>query len=138
MTNSRPGNGDTVRVLLDAHALVWWAIDDPKLSRRVRTAIGNTGNQVFVSAASVWEITTKARLGKLGWPTEAGPVPDYVRGQGFDELAISLEHAELAGAMRIEHRDPFDRMLIAQATAEGLVLASVEELFDAFGVRRLW
>src|SRR5437868_2689609 len=126
-----------MKLLLDTHALIWWAVDDPKLSRRVRTAIGNRGNQVFVSAASVWEVATKARLGKLGWPAEAGTVPDYVRVQGFDDLPITLEHAELAGAMRIEHRDPFDRMLIAQATAEGLVLASVEELFDSFGIRRL-
>ncbi|MBV9337027.1 MAG: type II toxin-antitoxin system VapC family toxin [Solirubrobacterales bacterium] len=130
--------GRRLKLLLDTHALIWWAIDDPNLSRRVRALLGRPGHTVYVSAASAWEIATKARLGKLQWPEEAGSVESYIRLQGFDALPISVEHAERAGNLAIAHRDPFDRMLIAQATTQSLVLASNEALFDGFGVRRLW
>jgi PIN domain nuclease of toxin-antitoxin system len=93
---------------------------------------------VYVSAASAWEIAIKARIGKLAWPAEAGSVNDYVLGQGFRALPISLEHAERAGQLAIQHRDPFDRMLIAQALAGNLLLVSNESVFDGAGVRRYW
>jgi PIN domain nuclease of toxin-antitoxin system len=91
-----------------------------------------------VSAASAWEIATKVRLGKLDWPPAAGSVNAYALEQGFRPLPISLEHAERAGRLAIDHRDPFDRMLIAQAQVEDLWLVSKEEVFDAAGVRRYW
>jgi PIN domain nuclease of toxin-antitoxin system len=91
-----------------------------------------------VSVASAWEIATKVRIGKLVWPALAGSVNAYVLGQGFRALPISLEHAEHAGRLDIDHRDPFDRMLIAQAQAEDLWLVSNESIFDAAGVRRYW
>jgi PIN domain nuclease of toxin-antitoxin system len=94
--------------------------------------------EVLVSAASAWEIATKVRLGKLEWPPAAGSVNDYVLGQGFRCLFISVEEAELAGRLALEHRDPFDRMLIAQAQFGGFWLVSNEKLFDAAGVRRYW
>jgi PIN domain nuclease of toxin-antitoxin system len=127
-----------LRLLLDTHALLWWATRDPGLSARARKAIADDKSDVFVSAASAWEIATKVRLGKLEWPREAGTVNGYVLGQGFRHLPISLEHAEFAGQLQIAHRDPFDRMLIAQAQREDMWLVSNEDAFDAAGVRRYW
>jgi PIN domain nuclease of toxin-antitoxin system len=127
-----------LKLLVDTHALLWWSTLDAKLSPKAKRAIASKGNDVFVSAASAWEIAAKVRLGKLEWPATAGTVNAYVLEQGFRALPISLEHAERAGQLQITHRDPFDRMLIAQALAEDLWLASNEEFFDAVGVRRYW
>lgn len=126
-------------LLLDTHALLWWLDGDPRLSPRARAAIADPGREVFVSAASAWEIATKFRIGKLpGAEAVARDIAGCVRGQAFSELPISLADAARAGALRGEHRDPFDRMLIAQALARDWELVSVEPLFDGFGVRRLW
>ena len=127
-----------MRLLLDTHALLWWATVDPGLSRKAKKAIANDTSEVFVSAASAWEIATKVRLGKLEWPVAAGSVNAYVLGQGFRPLPMSFEHAERAGQLRIAHRDPFDRMLIAQAQTEDMWLVSNEHAFDSMGVRRYW
>ncbi len=127
-----------MRLLLDTHALLWWATLHPSLSPKARAAILDDESEVYVSAASAWEIATKVRIGKLGWPATAGTVNAYVLGQGFRALPISLEHAERAGQLPIVHRDPFDRMLIAQAQAEDLLLVSNESIFDAAGARRYW
>jgi PIN domain nuclease of toxin-antitoxin system len=127
-----------VRLLLDTHALIWWATLDRRLSPKAKKAIARQESEVHVSAASAWEIATKSRLGKLEWPPEAGSLRDYVVGQGFLPLPISVEHAERAGQLAIEHRDPFDRMLIAQAQSENLLLVSNEALFDDYAVRRHW
>lgn len=127
-----------MRALLDTRALLWWATLDPKLSRKARAAIADDRTDVYVSAASAWEIATKVRIGKLVWPATAGSVADYVVGQAFRPLPISVQHAERAGLLRIEHRDPFDRMLVAQALTDDLVLLSNEAVFDAAGVRRYW
>lgn len=127
-----------MKLLLDTHALLWWATLDPALPAKVKRAVSRADNEVHVSAASAWEIATKARLGKLVWPPEAGTVHEYVLGQGFRPLPVSMAHAELAGGLALAHRDPFDRMLIAQAQLDDLYLASNEDLFDAAGVRRYW
>ena len=127
-----------MRLLLDTHALLWWATLDPALPAKVKRAISRADNEVYVSAASAWEIATKVRLGKLGWPPEAGTVREYVLGQGFRPLPISMQHAERAGALALAHRDPFDRMLIAQALIDDLYLVSNEDVFDAAGVHRYW
>jgi PIN domain nuclease of toxin-antitoxin system len=129
-----------VRLLLDTHAFLWWVFADPKLSRRARTAIDDdVANDVVVSAASAWEIATKYRIGKL---PDARAVADDVSGavaaEGFDQLAITVRHAQRAGNLVGHHQDPFDRMLIAQAMLEDLTLVSNERAFDAYGVRRLW
>jgi len=128
-----------VRALLDTHALLWWFSDDPALTRPVRKIIGDMKNTVVVSAASAWEIATKVLLGKL--PTGAGLAADfsgYIEREHFQLLAISVEHALRAGLLPGSHRDPFDRMLIAQAQAENLPILSKEVIFDAFGLRRIW
>ena len=128
-----------MRLLLDTHALLWWLAGDTRLPVSVRAVIADPGNDVYVSAASAWEVTTKHRLGKLPM---AGPLAvDFSREilrQGFAALPISLAHAQVAGALSGAHRDPFDRMLIAQAREEKMAIVSNEQLFDDFGVVRIW
>lgn len=128
-----------LRLLLDTHALIWWLAGDEALSLRAREAIADEANSVAVSAASAMEVATKHRIGKL--PYAALLAQDFeaiIAGQGFDELAISVRHARLAGEMNIAHKDPFDRLLIAQAQAEDMTLVSNEALFDGFAVKRIW
>jgi PIN domain nuclease of toxin-antitoxin system len=128
-----------MRLLLDTHALLWWLDGDPRLSGNAKTAIEDGANEILVSAASAWEIATKVRIGKLPDAVYvAEHLPDVIADQQFRSLPISLVHARRAGLMAGLHRDPFDRMLIAQALMEGLILVSNETLFDSFGVERLW
>jgi PIN domain nuclease of toxin-antitoxin system len=126
-------------LLLDTHAFLWWLLGDVSLSASARAAIGDTRNDVFVSAASAWEITTKVRIGKLPAAVEiANDLAASMEDQGFVPLPVSFAHGQMAGALPGPHRDPFDRMLVAQAMADGMVLVSNEQRFDAYGVRRLW
>jgi PIN domain nuclease of toxin-antitoxin system len=129
-----------VRLLLDTHAFLWWVFADPKLSHQARSAIADDEeNEVLVSAASAWEITTKFRLGKLADArVVAQDVIAAVESEGFGELPISLRHAQRAGDLGGRHKDPFDRMLVAQAQMENLTLVSNERAFDAYAIRRLW
>lgn len=128
-----------MRLLLDTHALLWWLDGDARLSKRARAAIGDPRTTCLVSAASAWEITTKARLGKLPGAREvAADVVGCLRAQLFTPLDITMGHAQRAGSLPGAHRDPFDRMLIAQAQAENLPLVSNDEVFDGFGVVRIW
>jgi len=128
-----------VRILLDTHAFLWWLDGDRRLSPRSRTALQREDNEAYVSAASAWELTTKARLGRLPGATDvAADVLGAVLGQGFLPLDVTTIHAQLAGSLPDHHQDPWDRILIAQAQAEGLALLSNEALFDAYGVRRIW
>jgi PIN domain nuclease of toxin-antitoxin system len=128
-----------LRLLLDTHAFLWWLGGDAGLSVRARDAVADEANEIFVSAASTWEIATKHRIGKL--PGVAAIVADLdgaISDQGFHGLPISVRHGQIAGALPGDHRDPFDRMLIAQAMQEALALVSNEHIFDRFGVARLW
>jgi len=128
-----------VRLLLDTHTFLWWLDGDAALSAAAQIAIADEENEVFLSSASAWEIATKFRLGKLPNATAiAIDVAGAAAAQGFSELPISLRHGERAGALPGPHRDPFDRMLVAQAILEDLSLVSNEQAFDAYGVRRLW
>jgi PIN domain nuclease of toxin-antitoxin system len=131
--------GYRVRVLLDTHALLWWLFDDPRLSRRARAAIASPDTGVLVSAASAWEIATKHRLGKL---PEAGDVaarlPAYMRKAAFQEMPVSVAHALAAGALPGPHRDPFDRMLIAQSLGEDIQVITHDPVFREYGARVLW
>ncbi len=128
-----------MRILLDTHALLWWLMGDARLGRAARAAIADEDNDVFVSAASAWEISTKHRIGKL---PGAGPlVVDFaseMRKQSFSPLSISLAHGQVAGSLATEHRDPFDRMLVAQAREEKMALVSNERVFDDAGITRIW
>lgn len=128
-----------MRLLLDTHALLWWINPSHLLSRAAHDAIAYPANDVLVSTVSAFEIATKNRIGKL--PEADALVSEFidaVRAEGFDTMGLSVEAGLVAGRMDIPHRDPFDRMLIAQAQIENVMLVSNEALFDRFGVDRLW
>jgi PIN domain nuclease of toxin-antitoxin system len=127
-----------LRALLDTHALLWWLSDDPALSPVARKTIANISNVLIVSAASAWEIATKLRLGKLPTAVDlTANLTDYVAREGFESLSISAEHGIRAGLLPGPHKDPFDRMLIAQSQAEKLSLTGNEKVFPSYGVRCL-
>jgi PIN domain nuclease of toxin-antitoxin system len=128
-----------MRLLLDTHAWLWWITDDPSLSAAARAAIGDETNDIFVSAASAWEIATKHRLGKLeGLPQAAARFAELVAADGFQHLAVDYLHALRAGAYDVAHRDPFDRMLAAQSEIESLPLVTRDPAFAAFSIATLW
>lgn len=128
-----------MRVLIDTHTLLWAISGDKRLSKAAHEALASFKSEVFVSAVSAWEIATKHRLGKLpDSESLVGSISKIVEQLGFIELGVSIDHAERAGSLRGEHRDPFDRMLIAQSQAENLPLVSNERLFDAYGITRIW
>jgi len=109
------------------------------MSANARSAIESLENDVFVSAASAWELTTKVRIGKLPVAEKfAIEFRTKVRGLGFQELAVTVEHGQRAGWLAGTHKDPFDRTLIAQALAEDLAIVSNEQVFDEYNVRRIW
>ena len=128
-----------MRLLLDTHAFFWWFSGSSQLSPNARDAMEDEDNDILVSAATAWEITTKHRLGKL---PEAAPLAHDISAalssQGFEELPITVADASRAGSLPGPLRDPFDRMLIAQALARDLALASNETIFENYGVRRVW
>ena len=129
-----------MRILLDTHTLLWYrSAETAKLSAAARSAIDDPDNETYVSAATAWEVVTKHTLGKL--PNAGRLAVDFTRtivDAGYRSLPITTEHAQTAGALPLHHRDPFDRMLIAQALAERMPLVSNEALFDRYGVRRIW
>jgi PIN domain nuclease of toxin-antitoxin system len=128
-----------VDLLLDTHTFLWFLSGDARLSFAAREAISEPTNRVYVSAASVWEISTKHRLGKLpGFSSIVGDLDAVISAQDFERLSITTKHGQLAGALSIPHKDPFDRMLVAQATEQRMQLVSNEQIFDQFGVVRLW
>ena len=128
-----------MRVLLDTHAFLWWLDGDRRLSRRARAVIARPTTVVHVSAATTWELTTKARLGRLPGAVEvAADVLGAILGQGFFPLDITTAHAQQAGWLPEHHQDPWDRMLVAQARAEGLALVSNDLQLDPYGVSRVW
>ena len=133
------GGPIALRALLDTHALLWWVADSRRLPEAAYRAIADEANDKLISAASAWEIATKHRLGKL--PGAGGVALDIagaIADQGFEELPITVDDAARAGSLPGPHRDPFDRLLIAQALARNLVLISIDRHFDRYGVRRLW
>ena len=128
-----------MRLLLDTHAFIWWFAGSSRLSASARQAISNRDNDVLVSAASAWEITTKYRTRRL--PDAEGLAEDIVGNiarENFEELPVTVSDGSRAGALSGSLRDPFDRMLIAQALSRDLVLISNETVSDRYGVRRLW
>lgn len=120
-----------MRLLLDTHVLLWWLASDPRLTSRARTAIAAADAEVYVSAASAWEISIKRVLGKLEAPMELAPMLERHR---FEPLSITVAHAEAAGALPRHHDDPFDRALVAQAQAEDLVVVTRDPRFALYGI----
>lgn len=124
------------KLLLDTHALLWWASGDKALSRKVRRLVEDDSTHVFVSAATAWEISTKVRLGKLTWGSES--IEAYCASQRFDLLPVSFSHAERAGSWPQDHGDPFDRMLAAQSAIDRLQLATNDRTISVFGIETIW
>jgi len=120
------------RFLLDTHVMLWWLNDAPELGPRCREVLSDERNEVFVSAATAWEISKKTVIGKLEAPED---IDTIVEDEGFSKLPISLYHGQLAGRLPVLHRDPFDRMLVAQAQAEGLVLITADENIIKYNIR---
>ncbi len=128
-----------MKLLLDTHALVWWWTDDARLPAAARAAIAAPSNIVHVSAVSAWEIATKHRVGK--WPEVEQLIAEFsslLRRSRFYPLTIAMEHAQRAGGLAGPHRDPFDRMLIAQAGLESLPVVTADPVFAAYGVPVIW
>ena len=125
-----------MKLLLDSHAVYWWVAGSGRLSDRARRLILDRANTVLVSAASIYEIELKARRGRINLP--ALELRSALRRNGIDELAISHEHAEYAANFEWEHRDPWDRLLLAQSRLEQCALVSVDAVFDQVGAGRLW
>jgi len=123
-----------MNLLLDTHVLLWWMDDDPTLLQGAREAVADGGNMVFVSAATIWEIRIKHALGKLEIPVNFREVLEQ---QAFEMLSISADHAHRIGELPMHHRDPFDRMLIAQALVEGFTLITRDTRFKQYGVPTL-
>jgi len=126
-----------VRLLLDTHTLVWWLTNNPRLSAGARTAVAAPSNSVYVSSCSGYEIAYKHQRGQLAVALPY-PLADLVRRQRFAALPITVEHAEAAGRLPGPHRDPWDRLLIAQAQMEALAIVTVDPVFANYGVPVLW
>ena len=125
--------------MLDTHVLLWWLFDDPRLSSPAFNIIQAPDNTLLVSSASGWEIATKYRLGKLPHAGEvAHNLPFLLRQSRMDVLPITMEHALAAGALPGPHRDPFDRMLIAQGQIEGLPIVTSDPAFKQYPVTLVW
>jgi PIN domain nuclease of toxin-antitoxin system len=121
-----------VRLLLDTHILLWWLSDDRKLRPQAREIIANPNNEVLVSAASIWEVAIKATLRKI--EVDLDDLEDAIVNSGFHPLPINFRHAVRIGRLPSLHRDPFDRMLIAQATVEELRIVSHDGVFEQYGL----
>lgn len=120
-----------MNLVLDTHVLLWWLDDSPSLSKKGRYAIADPQNVVVLSAVVIWEIRIKQALGKL---TIAPTFYDVVKNEGFEMLSITSDHAYAVGDLPMHHRDPFDRMIIAQAKSEGLIVVTHDIIFKKYGV----
>jgi PIN domain nuclease of toxin-antitoxin system len=128
-----------VKVLLDTHTFLWFIDDSPQLSTTARTLIEDGNNEVFLSVGSLWEMAIKIGLGKLslGQPFET-LMPAQLALNNIELLNITVDHTAKVITLPFHHRDPFDRLLVAQALVETIPLVGVDAVFDAYGIRRLW
>lgn len=128
-----------MQLLLDTHVFLWWVEDDPKLSNLARDLIANTDNDCFVSVATAWELAIKVGQGKLNLKsTVSNYVGRHIHANTFALLDVKLIHIDGVEHLPAHHKDPFDRLLIAQASTEGLQIISADIAFDAYEVERLW
>jgi PIN domain nuclease of toxin-antitoxin system len=121
-----------MRLLLDTHVVIWWLADDRVLGVEAADAIGDPDNVVFVSAVAGFEIAAKKKVGKLDAPDD---LPEQLRESAFEELPVTLVHGLEAGRLPLHHKDPFDRLLVAQARAEGLVMVTADRMLSKYDVR---
>lgn len=128
-----------MRLLLDTSSLLWMMLGDAQLSRDARFALADASNEAFVSVVSIWEVASKVRTGKLPQPANLLQDPhSALASLGLRDLPLTLSHSCLGGLLPFPAADRFDRMLAAQAMLENLIVVSPNEVFDQFGVARLW
>jgi len=128
-----------MRVLLDTHAFLWWVWDAPELSAKARKYIANPDNECLLSLASVWEIAIKSSLGKLKIDRPLDQfIPEQLSANGFKPLEIGFRHIVRVNTMPFHHKDPFDRLLAAQAREEKLLIVSADPVFTQYGIKRIW
>ncbi|RJQ47492.1 MAG: type II toxin-antitoxin system VapC family toxin [Gammaproteobacteria bacterium] len=128
-----------MRLLLDTHAFLWWVEDAPELSRKARQAVANPGNECFLSLVSCWEMAIKLSLGKLKLSGVIERfIPEQLSINGFHRLEIGFRHVTQVASLPFHHRDPFDRLLVAQAREEKLAIVSADAVFQKYGVKRIW
>jgi PIN domain nuclease of toxin-antitoxin system len=128
-----------VRVLLDTHVLIWWAADDPRLSRRARRILGDRGNELWFSAAGAWELLIKNQAGKLTLPEPAATyVPSRLSWYGVEPLPVEMRHVLGVAELPRHHRDPFDRLLIAQSRLENLPIVTSDGHIKRYQVETIW
>ncbi|MBI2585728.1 MAG: type II toxin-antitoxin system VapC family toxin [Rhodospirillales bacterium] len=130
-----------MRLLLDTHAFLWWINPHERLSRRAREALADGDNEIVVSTITPWEVAIKSAIGRFDMPRPLGPFFEReFAANGVRVLAVELAHAVAVRELPVfaDHRDPFDRMLAAQARSEGLALVSADANFDRYGIERLW
>jgi PIN domain nuclease of toxin-antitoxin system len=128
-----------IKYLLDTHVIIWWLLDDPQLSKKAKNTISKTTNPIIISSVSAWEISIKHQLGKLPELSHIfEKFSSYIQNEHFEILPITLEHALLAGKLPDHHKDPFDRMLLAQAKIEHLTIVSTDTIFAKYKAPTLW
>jgi len=128
-----------MRLLLDAHAFLWFFIGDQSLSAKARALIEDQANEKFFSVASLWEIAIKASIGKLTLSKPFDEMfPDELVNNGIDLIGITTAHVSVLTTLPFHHSDPFDRLLIAQAMVEQMEIVSVDPAFDDYAITRLW
>lgn len=127
-----------MEILVDTHALVWWMVESPRLSRRAAATFSDPNNRIVVSAVVAWELAVKVNAGKIHPPSLISKLEEAVAQQALAELPITLEHAVRGGLLPLHHRDPFDRLLVAQAQSLKLPILSADAALDDYDVRRVW
>ena len=128
-----------MKYLLDTHAFLWWVGDDPSLSEKARTIISDGGNEIYLSAVSVWEIAIKSRLGRLEMAEGLEAFMDrHIRENSFQPLPITLTHSAKVQSLSNHHRDPFDQMLVAQSMVEEMPVISVDRMIGTYDVKVVW
>ena len=128
-----------MRVLLDTHAFLWWIEDASSLSKKARAAISDPDNECLLSLVSCWEMAIKLSLGKLRLPGAIERfIPEHLAANAFRQLAIDFRHVAKVATLPFHHRDPFDRLLAAQAIEERCAIVSADPVFRKYGVTRIW
>jgi PIN domain nuclease of toxin-antitoxin system len=125
-------------ILLDTHTLIWWLEGSKNLSKKALTILSNPKETIFVSAAVAWEIAIKVNLGKIESFFPVTDIPTEIETEGFRELSIAMDHAIRAGSLPLHHRDPFDRLLVAQSQILDAPILSADRVFDTYKIIRIW
>ncbi|MDZ7656963.1 MAG: type II toxin-antitoxin system VapC family toxin [Sulfurimicrobium sp.] len=128
-----------MRLLLDTHVFLWWVNDAPELSAKARAAIRKGQNECFLSVASAWEMAVKVSTGKLALSQSVERfIPEQLAANGFRLLEIDFRHAARVESLPFHHRDPFDRLLVAQAMSEKMTVISADAALSEYGIKRIW